>query len=1011
VTTLTVVLVPRGRGSSPEAGARQVKLAATLSVTLVDAVAAALAEQVARALDVPVVRVVRHEPDGTETECATTGAHGAETGLGSSVAVPIVVAGRDWGAMVASTTEAAPPGTEARLVESAALLATAIENAESRTSLERVGAEQAALRRVATLLARGAEPTEVFSAVSREVDRLFPSGRSAVSRFDGDALVIVGFGQAVEGIAVGSRWELDDVMATTAVHRTGRPARVDGIDWSAVDTPLAAPARSIATVSTVACPVVVEGQLWGAIAVSSSEPLPPDTEERLEKFTELAATAVANGAARREVLRLAEEQAALRGVATLVARGAPREEVFMAIAEGIGTLLGSEEIRMMRYEGDELVVVEAAWGADPAVIPVGARHPLGGDNVSSLVFRTGRPARIDDYAAASGAVGATARSVGLRCVVGTPIVVNGRLWGLMAAGTMQPRPLPPDTDVRLGQFTELMATAIANTESRERADRLAREQDALRRVATLVATEPSLEEVFGQVASEVSRLLGDVEGSLFRDEGDGTATLVAVGGPGLAGAPVGRRLPTDGDGVIATVLREGRAHRIDDYAQITGAIAEEGRDRLGIRAAAGCPIVVGGRLWGALGAGKHGPGPLPPDTEPVLARFAELAATAIGNAEARAEVERLAEEQAALRRVAELVAEGASPAAVFEALAAEIATRLGSYGVSMCRYEPGDELTIVAHHGAEAWQLPPGTRIHHDDPHSTTNIVRRTARPARVDSYADTHGSIGRVIEGLTYRSGVGVPLVVEGRLWGVAVANWAGDERPPPDTEQRMARFAQLLATAIANADGREQLVASRARLLTAGDEARRRVVRDLHDGAQQRLVHTIVTLKMARRALRNGTDDADTLLDEALEHAERSNAELRELAHGLHPAALTLGGLRGGVGSVVERLDLPVDVDVIAERLPPEIEASAYFIVAEALTNVVKHSQAARAEVTASLRDGMLDVQVRDDGIGGADPDGHGLVGMKDRVAALGGRFEIRSPAGGGTHVVASLPLTHVG
>jgi signal transduction histidine kinase len=220
------------------------------------------------------------------------------------------------------------------------------------------------------------------------------------------------------------------------------------------------------------------------------------------------------------------------------------------------------------------------------------------------------------------------------------------------------------------------------------------------------------------------------------------------------------------------------------------------------------------------------------------------------------------------------------------------------------------------------------------------------------------------------------------------------------------MAHFAQLLDTAIANADSRDQLTASRARLLSAGDEARRRVVRDLHDGAQQRLVHTIVTLKLAQRALRAQDENAASLLSEALEHAKQGNEELRELAHGILPTVLTRG-LGAAVDAVVMRLDLPVRVDVPAERFPAEIEASAYFIVAEALTNVVKHAHARRAEVRASAEDGMLRVAVRDDGIGGADPDGHGLVGMGDRVTALGGRLEIESPAGGGTLVAATLPL----
>jgi signal transduction histidine kinase len=221
------------------------------------------------------------------------------------------------------------------------------------------------------------------------------------------------------------------------------------------------------------------------------------------------------------------------------------------------------------------------------------------------------------------------------------------------------------------------------------------------------------------------------------------------------------------------------------------------------------------------------------------------------------------------------------------------------------------------------------------------------------------------------------------------------------------MVQFAGLLDTAIANADSRDQLTASRARLLTAGDEARRRVVRDLHDGAQQRLVHTIITLKLAQQSFRDENGNAGSLIDEALEHAQRGTAELRELAHGILPAALTHGGVRSSVDAFVSRLDLPVHVDVPAERFPAEIEASAYFIVAEALTNVVKHSHARRAEVRAYVDDDVLRVEIRDDGVGGADPRGHGLLGIGDRATALGGVLKVTSPAGGGTLVSATLPL----
>jgi signal transduction histidine kinase len=274
-------------------------------------------------------------------------------------------------------------------------------------------------------------------------------------------------------------------------------------------------------------------------------------------------------------------------------------------------------------------------------------------------------------------------------------------------------------------------------------------------------------------------------------------------------------------------------------------------------------------------------------------------------------------------------------------------------------------------------------------------------------SYADPRGQIGEVIGGLRLHSGVGAPIVVDGRLWGATIANWVGDESAPPDTEDRMARFAQLLDTAIANADSRDQLMASRARLVTAADDARRRVVRDLHDGAQQRLVHTVVMLKLAKRALRDKPEQVESFIDAALEHGQLGAAELRELAHGILPAALTDGGLRAGITTVVERVGLPVEVNVPAQRFRPEIEASAYFIIAEALTNVVKHSHATRAMITARADDRTLQIEVRDDGIGGADPGGHGLIGLRDRATALGGQFRLTSTPGSGTVVSASLPV----
>jgi signal transduction histidine kinase len=284
--------------------------------------------------------------------------------------------------------------------------------------------------------------------------------------------------------------------------------------------------------------------------------------------------------------------------------------------------------------------------------------------------------------------------------------------------------------------------------------------------------------------------------------------------------------------------------------------------------------------------------------------------------------------------------------------------------------------------------------------------VFRTGKPVRIDDYAAV--SSGPDVRQLGQRSLIGTPIMVQGGLWGALLLGTIGDEVFPPETEARVGQFTELMATAIANADAREQLTASRARLLTASNDARRRVVRDLHDGAQQRLVHTALTLSLARRALRQSrADEAEALIGDALGYVNQAHAELRELARGILPSVLTRGGLRAGVRGLVERFDLPVAVDVTPQRFPADLEASAYFIVAEALTNVAKHARATRAEIKAYMNGDALHLEIRDDGIGGADAGGNGLLGLADRATALGGRLAVDSPAGGGTVLVATLPL----
>jgi signal transduction histidine kinase len=371
----------------------------------------------------------------------------------------------------------------------------------------------------------------------------------------------------------------------------------------------------------------------------------------------------------------------------------------------------------------------------------------------------------------------------------------------------------------------------------------------------------------------------------------------------------------------------------------------------------------------------------------------------------RDELGALLAEQAALRRVATLVASGAAPAEVFAVTATEVCRLLGTNATALCRYEPDATVTVLALETDVDLGVRVGARLTLEGENAMGDVLR-TGRAARQESFERSTGTLADIAHKGGMGTSAGAPIVVEGRLWGVMVVSSRGRELPA-DTEQRLADFTELVATAIANADGRAQLVASRARLLTAGDDARRRVVRDLHDGAQQRLVQTIITLKLARRAAQNDGDSADALVVDALDQAEQANTELRELVHGILPPVLARGGLRAGVRALVSRVRVPVDVAVAADRLPAEIEATAYFVVAEALTNVVKHSEARGAEVKAWVEEGLFHLDVRDDGVGGARPDGTGLLGLNDRIAALGGRLRVQSPPGQGTRITATLPL----
>ncbi|MCW3017345.1 MAG: sensor kinase, partial [Solirubrobacterales bacterium] len=734
---------------------------------------------------------------------------------------------------------------------------------------------------------------------------------------------------------------------------------------------------------------------------------------RLAEFTKLVATAISNTASRDQVARLADEQAALRRVATLVARGVPPPDVFAAVAREVGQLLGVDATHMARYELDGTATGVAAWSPAGGQVRVGTRVDLDGESVAGRVLRTGHPARMHSYENAPGPAAALGRELGLGSSVAAPVVVDQRLWGVMIASSKGDRRLPVDAESRIAAFTELVATAISNTEARTQVGRLADEQAALRRVATLVAQGVPAGELFVVVAEEVGRLLGTHLAGMGRYETDDTMTVVATwaaeGERRSAHPLVSGPWPLEGSDVASMIWRMGLPVRIDDYDGVPGPIAAFLREELGVRSSVGSPIVVEGRRWGALFAHSKDTEPLPADTELRLANFTELVATAMSNAQARAEVGRLADEQAALRRVATLVARESSPAEVFAVVTAEVGRQLHAQHTNLIRYEPDGTATVVATWGQldAAIAVAVGTNWSLDGD-SVSAMVRRTERPARIDDYANATGSLAAFLRTIGIRSSVGTPIVVEGRLWGAMIASSRQAEALPATTEARIGEFTELVATAISNIQARSDLAASRARIAAAADEERRRVVRDLHDGAQQRLVHTTMTLNLAQRALGERDEDAASgLVTDALEQTQRATEELRELAHGILPGVLTHGGLRAGVDALASRMPIPVQNAVSVERLPPAIEATAYFVVAEALTNVAKHARAEHAEVTAHVEDGMLRLDVRDDGAGGARPEGSGLLGLGDRLAAVDGQLRIESPVDGGTLLAAEIPV----
>ena len=492
---------------------------------------------------------------------------------------------------------------------------------------------------------------------------------------------------------------------------------------------------------------------------------------------------------------------------------------------------------------------------------------------------------------------------------------------------------------------------------------------------------------------------------------------------GLAG--IGRREAFEGAAVLALLVVLAELPPQRDVPYIVFPVLLWAALRFGPRGAATAILVVCSiTVWNT--AHENGPFVRDSITDSLLATqlfiatsaltslllaavTAERARTARALAAAEAAQRELADEQAALRRVATLVAEDAEPSRVFGQVTEEVGRLLALPVASVVQYDGAHTATVVGAWSADGPpHFPVGTTLDLEGETVVAKVLRSGAAQ-RLDTYDDTGGTVGKSMRGFGYRASVAAPVTVAGRLWG-ALAGATRSEAPlPDDVEQRLCDFAELVAQALANADAYEKLAASRARLVEVGDAERRRLERNLHDGAQQRLVALSLKLGMLNARLADAPPAARELLATARDDLALGLDELRELARGIHPVVLTERGLGPALDALLSRAPVRVDIEALPdERLSPQVEAAAYYIVSEAITNVTKYADASSATVAIRRRNGTATVTVADDGAGGADPSrGSGLRGLTARVEALNGRLTVDSPPGAGTRIEAEIPL----
>jgi signal transduction histidine kinase len=538
--------------------------------------------------------------------------------------------------------------------------------------------------------------------------------------------------------------------------------------------------------------------------------------------------------------------------------------------------------------------------------------------------------------------------------------------------------------------------------------RAAQERAALQRVAALVAQGTPPAEVFRAVTAELRALLSVAACVLARYEPDGSATILSDSvdiGTGLAPGTVLHYAP----GTAAALLRESALPVANGtVSDLPGPLRERAR-RLGVTGAVKVPVMVDGQVWGYLSASWREAAP--PEVESRLARFTELVTMAINNADGRVRLhasrERLAvyaEEEAALRRVATAVAAGASTTDVFDTVTVELRRLLDIEGAVLQRFEYDGTATVVAicdPEGLIAAGDKIGSRVSTENG-NLVSMVRRSNGAELAGSYDDKSSLIIPDLGGTGVMGAVGVPVKVAGRPWGMAGVAW---QRPVThDLESRLTEFTELLSIAIGNADSRERLAASRLRVITAADQARQRIERDLHDGVQQRLVALAFDLQELSESEVTPAD-----LKQVGKGLQVAMDELREIASGIHPLVLRQHGLERALRRLARRASVSIRLNLqLGGRLPEDVEIAGYYVISELVTNAAKHAEVDAVDLAVEARADELFIGMRDDGVGGADSaNGTGLTGLRDRVEALDGTMEVDSPPGNGTFVHVRIPL----